>query len=149
MVKTHQLMRWLMYPIPALDATIRGFFAIFCHLRSRVNQIFLRLVARYRNSTTNEAPGPATRPEPHLRPWPLARSRSPRRAYSWSAACAVTKPFPGEGVSLRRLTIYVVLEPHHKHPFSIISTCLSGDQTRLNASTTVCATSFSNIDLAS
>ena len=55
MVKTQQLMRFETYTIPALDDTIRGFFAIFCHLRSRVNLIFLTLVASYRNSATNEA----------------------------------------------------------------------------------------------
>jgi hypothetical protein len=41
MVKTQQLMRFGVYTIPALDDTIRGFFAIFCHLRSSVNPIFL------------------------------------------------------------------------------------------------------------
>jgi hypothetical protein len=45
MVKTQQLMRFEAYTIPALDDTILGFFAIFCHLRSRVNLIFLTLVA--------------------------------------------------------------------------------------------------------
>jgi hypothetical protein len=45
MVKTQQLMRFEVYTIPALDDTIRGFFANFCHLRSRVNLIFLTLVA--------------------------------------------------------------------------------------------------------
>jgi hypothetical protein len=45
MVKTQQLMRFETYTIPALDDTMRGFFAIFCHLRSRVNLILLTLVA--------------------------------------------------------------------------------------------------------
>ena len=54
MVKTQQLMRFEMSTIPALDDKIRGVFAIFCHLRSRVNLIFLTLVANYRNSATNE-----------------------------------------------------------------------------------------------
>jgi hypothetical protein len=63
MVKTQQLMRFEPYTIPALDDTIRGFFAIFCPLRSRVNLIFLTHVANYRNSATNEAPRPALRRE--------------------------------------------------------------------------------------
>jgi hypothetical protein len=62
MVKTQQLMRFETYTIPALGDTIRGFFAILCHLRSRVNPIFLTLVANYHNSATNEATGPALRP---------------------------------------------------------------------------------------
>jgi hypothetical protein len=62
MVKTQQLMRFERYTIPALDDTIRGFFAIFCHLRSRVNQIFLTLVAKRHESATNETPEPALRP---------------------------------------------------------------------------------------
>jgi hypothetical protein len=62
MVKTQQLMRFEMYTIPAFGDTIRGFLAIFCHLRSRVNPIFLTLVSSYRNFATNEAPGPALRP---------------------------------------------------------------------------------------
>jgi hypothetical protein len=45
MVKTQQLMRFERYTIPALDDTILGFSAIFCHLRSRVNLILLTLVA--------------------------------------------------------------------------------------------------------
>ena len=45
MVKTQQLMRFEMYTIPALDDTLRGFFAIFCHLRSGVNLILLTLGA--------------------------------------------------------------------------------------------------------
>ena len=58
MVKTQQLMRFERYTIPGLNDTIRGFFAIFCHLRSGVNLIFLTLVANYRNFTTNEAREP-------------------------------------------------------------------------------------------
>jgi hypothetical protein len=61
MVKTHQLMRWLMYTIPGLDDTIRGFFAIFCHLRSRVNRIFLTLVAKQPQFGRKCPPGPALR----------------------------------------------------------------------------------------
>ena len=57
MVKTQQLMRFERYTIPALDDTIRGFFAIFCHLRSRVNRIFLTLVTSYRNFATNKPHG--------------------------------------------------------------------------------------------
>jgi hypothetical protein len=58
MVKTQQLMRFEMYTIPALDDAIRGFGGIFCHLRSRVNQSFLTLVANWHNCATNEVPEP-------------------------------------------------------------------------------------------
>jgi hypothetical protein len=55
MVKTQQLIRFEMYPIPAFDDAMLGFFAIFCHLRSGVNPLFLRLVANWRNFATNGA----------------------------------------------------------------------------------------------
>ena len=77
MVKTQYLMRFLRYPIPVLDDTIRGFFAIFCHLRSGVNLIFLTLVSNWRNSATNETPGPAPRPGRGVEfatSWPAGRS---------------------------------------------------------------------------
>ena len=51
-------MRFETYTIPALDDTIRGFFAIFCPLRSRINPIFLTLVTNYRTFATNQAPDP-------------------------------------------------------------------------------------------
>ena len=69
MVKTQQLMRFEMYTIPAFGDKILGVFAIFCHLRSVVNLIFLTLVANYRNPATIEAPGPALRLEPIRAYW--------------------------------------------------------------------------------
>ncbi len=86
-------MRFEMYTIPALDDTIRGFFAIFCHLRSRVNLIFLTLVASYRNSATNETPGPALRPEPI--PGVLARIENSSWEQYVSQAGARTVNYPG------------------------------------------------------
>jgi hypothetical protein len=79
MVKTQQLMRFEMYTILALDDTIRGFFAMFCRLGSRVNLILLTLVADYRNFTTNGAPGPATRPGRRGvdRKWSVETTRKP------------------------------------------------------------------------